>query len=57
MDAHLYPAAEIIYFLKKQIGSSLKVSSLMGFGRKLANMTQLIHKRFYDGMKYLIEKR
>ena len=29
MDVHLYPAAEIIYFLKKQIGSSLKVSSLI----------------------------
>ena len=29
MGAHLYPAAEIIYFLKKQIGSSLKVSSLI----------------------------
>ena len=57
MDAHLYPAAEIIYFLKKQIGSSLKVSCLMGFGQKLANMTQLIHKRFYDGMKHLIKKR
>ena len=24
---HIYPAAKIIYFLKKQIGSSLKVSS------------------------------
>ena len=29
MDVHLYPAAEIIYLLKKQIGSSLKVSSLI----------------------------
>ena len=29
MDVHLYPAAEIIYFLKKQIGSPLKVSSLI----------------------------
>ena len=54
---HIYPTAKIIYFLKKQIDSSLKVSNLMGFGRKLANITQLIHKRFSDGMKYLIEKR
>ena len=29
MDVHLYPAAEIIYFLKKQIGSSLKVNNLI----------------------------
>ena len=50
-------AAEIFDFLKKQIGSSLKVNSLMGFGRKLANMTQLNHKRFADGMKYLVKKR
>ena len=26
---HIYPAAEIIYFLKKQIGSSLKVNNLI----------------------------
>ncbi len=25
----------------------------MGFGRKLANMSELKHKRFADGMKYL----
>ena len=34
-------AAEIFDYLKKQIGSSLKVNSLMGFGRKLANMSEL----------------
>ena len=50
-------AAEIFDFLKKQIGSSIKVNSLMGFGRKLANMTQLRHKRFTDGMKYLVKKK
>ena len=38
-------AAEIFDYLKKQIGSSLKVNSLMGFGRKLANMSELKHKR------------
>ena len=42
-------AAEIFDYLKKQIGSSLKVNSLMGFGRKLANMSELKHKRFADG--------
>ena len=50
-------AAEIFDYLKKQIGSSLKVNSLMGFGRKLANMSDLKHKRFADGMKYLVKKK
>ena len=50
-------AAEIFDYLKKQIGSSLKVNSLMGFGRKLANMSELKHKRFTDGMKYLVKKK
>lgn len=50
-------AAEIFDYLKKQIGSSLKVNSLMGFGRKLANMSALKHKRFADGMKYLVKKK
>ena len=50
-------AAEIFDYLKKQIGSSLKVNSLMGFGRKLANMNELKHKRFADGMKYLVKKK
>ena len=49
--------AEIFDYLKKQIGSSLKVNSLMGFGRKLANMSELKHKRFADGMKYLVKKK
>ena len=50
-------AAEIFDYLKKQIGSSIKVNSLMGFGRKLANMSELKHKRFADGMKYLVKKK
>ena len=50
-------AAEIFDYQKKQIGSSLKVNSLMGFGRKLANMSELKHKRFADGMKYLVKKK
>ena len=50
-------AAEIFDYLKKQIGSSLKVNSLMGFGRKLANMSELNHKRVADGMKYLLKKK
>ena len=50
-------ADEIFDYMKKQIGSSLKVNSLMGFGRKLANMSELKHKRFADGMKYLVKKK
>ena len=50
-------AAEIFDYLKKQIGSSIKINSLMGFGRKLANMSELKHKRFADGMKYLVKKK
>ena len=46
-----------VVFLKKQIGSSLKVNSLTGLGWKLANMGDLKHKRFKDGMKYLVKKR
>ena len=50
-------AAEIFDYLKKQIGSSIKINSLMAFGRKLANMSELKHKRFADGMKYLVKKK
>ncbi|RGW80834.1 hypothetical protein DWV53_05600 [Segatella copri] len=50
-------AVEIFDYLKKQIGSSFKVNSLMGFGRKLANMSELKHKKFADGTKYLVKKK
>ena len=42
---------------EKLIGSSRKVNSLMGFGRKLANMSELKHKKFADGMKCLVKKK
>ena len=38
--------AEIFNELKKRIGSSVKVSSLMSFGRKLANIPGIKIKRF-----------
>ena len=56
-------AAEIFNELKKRIGSSVKVSSLMSFGRKLANIPGIKIKRFANGSKRLriytlqIEKR
>ena len=49
-------AAEIFDTLKSHVGSSLKVSSLMNFGRKLANMPCLQKRRFCTGMKYLVRR-
>lgn len=56
-DGEYMAAAEIFDYLKKRIGSSLKVNSLMGFGRKLANMKGLKNRRFTDGVKYLVKKK
>ena len=47
-------AAEIFDRLKQRMGSSLKVSSLSTFGRKLAQMPGLKHKRSNMGTKYLV---
>ncbi len=56
-DGEYLTAAEIFDYLKKKIGSSLKVNSLMGFGRKLANINELKHKRSAIGTKYLVMKK
>ncbi len=48
-------AAEIFDTLKSKVGSSLKVSSLMNFGRKLSNMPDLERRRFNTGMRYLVK--
>ena len=55
-DGEYMSAAEIFNCLKQHIGSSLKVNSLMSFGRKLANMPGLRSRRFSDGMKYLVRQ-
>ena len=47
-------AAEIFDRLKQRMGSSLKVSTLAPFGRKLAQMPGLKHKRTRIGTKYLV---
>ena len=47
-------AAEIFDQLKQRMGSSLKVSTLAPFGRKLAQMPGLKHKRTNVGTKYLV---
>ena len=47
-------AAEIFGVIKQKVGSSLKVTSLNNFGRKLANMPDLPKRRFAVGMKYRV---
>lgn len=50
-------AAEIFDCLKKRIGSSLKIDSLMSFGRKLANIDGIKVKRFANGKRYLVVEK
>ena len=50
-------AAEIFDYLKKRIGSSLKIDSLMSFGRKLANVDGIKVKRFATGKRYLVAEK
>lgn len=50
-------AAEIFDYLKKRIGSSLKIDSLMSFGRKLANIDGIKMKRFATGKRYLVAEK
>ena len=47
-------AAEIFALLKKKLGSSLELKSLISFGRKLSNIDGITRKRFKDGLKYLV---
>ena len=50
-------AAEIFDYQKKRIGSSLKIDSLMSFGRKLANIDGIKVKRFATGKRYLVAEK
>ena len=50
-------AAEIFDYLKKRIGSSLKIDSLMSFGRKLANIEGIKVKRFDTEKRYLVAEK
>ncbi|MBN2902837.1 MAG: DUF3874 domain-containing protein [Enterococcus sp.] len=50
-------SAEIFDYLKKRIGSSLKIDSLMSFGRKLANIDGIKVKRFATGKRYLVAEK
>ena len=50
-------AAEIFQEMKSHIGSSLKLNSLIAFGRKLSQMPTIHRKRFNDGMRYLVVRK
>lgn len=50
-------AAEIFQELKSHIGSSVKLSNLISFGRKLSQMLSIHRKRFNDGMRYLVVRK
>ena len=50
-------AAEIFPELKSHIGSSVKLSNLITFGRKLSQMPSIHRKRFNDGMRYLVVRK
>ena len=50
-------AAEILQELKSHIGSSVKLSNLISFGRKLSQMPSIHRKRFNDGMRYLVVRK
>ena len=50
-------AAEIFQELKSHIGSSVKLSNLINFGRKLSQMPSIHRKRFNDGMRYLVVRK
>ena len=49
-------AAEIFDVVKRRAGASLKVNSLMSFGRKLANMPGMRRRKYEQGAKYLVRK-
>ena len=50
-------AVEIFQELKSHIGSSVKLSNLISFGRKLSQMPSIHRKRFNDGMRYLVVRK
>ena len=50
-------AAEIFQELKSHIGSSVELSNLISFGRKLSQMPSIHRKRFNDGMRYLVVRK
>ena len=50
-------AAQIFDHLRKHIGSSVKISSFISFGRKLSQTRGIRRRRSKAGMEYLVVKR
>lgn len=50
-------AAQIFDHLRKHIGSSVKISSFMSFGRKFSQTRGIRRRRSKAGMEYLVVKR
>ena len=53
-EAEWLSATEIFGVIKSKVGASLKVTNLMTFGRRLANMEELPKRRLATGMKYCV---
>ena len=49
--------AEIFDYLKHRIGSSVKVNSIIGFGRILSQMPSLLRKRTRTGLRFCVAKK
>ena len=54
--AEFLATAEIFDYLKKRLGSSVKVNSMVSFGRFLSQQKGIIRKRTAAGTKYLVRK-
>ena len=55
-NAEWLSAAEIFDVIKKHVGKSLRVNSLIAFGRKLANMEGLRRRKFANSARYLVTR-
>lgn len=55
-EAEWLSAAEIFDIIKQSAGASMKVTSMVGFGRKLSNMEGLKRRRFQTVARYLVKR-
>ena len=56
-NAEWMSAAEIFDVIKRKVGASLKVNSLISFGRKLANLQGMRRRKCETGARYLVVRR
>lgn len=56
-NAEWMSAAEIFDVIKRKVGASLKVNSLISFGRKLANLHGMRRRKCETGARYLVVRR